>query len=94
MAFAMKDVAFGALSEGWAVGRDGQIIHNQDGGLIWTPQRTSTGKDLTGVEIKFAPLGWAVGDSGVLQRTINGGGYWKHHETHTGYDLHAVSLFQ
>ncbi|MEK9138440.1 MAG: YCF48-related protein, partial [Bacteroidota bacterium] len=92
MPFTMKDVAFGKFSEGWAVGSDGQIIHNQDGGPIWTPQRTSTGKDLTSVEMKFVPLGWAVGHSGIVQRTINGGEYWKYHETGTGYDLHAVSF--
>ena len=90
--FAVNDVAFGDFSEGWAVGRDGQIIHNQDGGPIWTPQRTSTGKDLERVEMKFAPLGWAVGHSGIIQRTINGGGYWKHHETDTGYNLYGVSF--
>ena len=90
--FEINDVAFGNFSEGWAVGRDGQIIHNQDGGPIWTPQRTSTGKDLERVEMKFAPLGWAVGHSGIIQRTINGGGYWKHHETDTGYNLYGVSF--
>ena len=90
--FEINDAAFGDFSEGWAVGRDGQIIHNQDGGPIWTPQRTSTGKDLERVEMDFAPLGWAVGHSGIVQRTINGGGYWKHHETSTGYDLYGVSF--
>ena len=90
--FEINDVAFGNFSEGWAVGRDGQIIHNQDGGPIWTPQRTSTGKDLERVEMNFAPLGWAVGHSGIIQRTINGGGYWKHHETDTGYNLYGVSF--
>jgi photosystem II stability/assembly factor-like uncharacterized protein len=90
--FAVNDVAFGKFSEGWAAGGDGQIIHNQDGGPIWTPQRTSTGKDLESIDMKYAPLGWAVGHSGIIQRTINGGQYWKHHETDTGYDLHGVSF--
>ena len=70
----------------------GQIIHNQDGGPIWTQQRTSTGNDLLGINMNFAPLGWAVGRDGIVQRTINGGGYWKYHETDTGYDLHDVSF--
>ena len=90
--FAINDVAFGKFSEGWAVGRDGQIIHNQDGGPIWTAQRTSTNANLINVEMKFAPLGWAVGDAGIVQRTINGGEYWRHHETDTGYSLNAVSF--
>ena len=91
-AFAINDVTFGNFSEGWAVGEGGDIIHNPDGGPIWTLQRTSTGKNLTSVDMKFAPLGWAVGTNGVIQRTVNGGEYWKFHETHTGSDLHAVSF--
>jgi photosystem II stability/assembly factor-like uncharacterized protein len=90
--FVMNDAAFGKFSEGWAVGADGQIIHNQDGGPIWTPQRTTTGKDLMDVNMDFAPLGWAVGHAGIVQRTINGGAYWKHHETDTGYHLYAVAF--
>ena len=92
--FRMNDASFGKFSEGWAAGSDGQIIHNQDGGPIWTPQRTSTGKDLVDIEMKFAPLGWAVGHSGIVQRTVNGGQYWKHHETDTGYDLFSVNFIK
>jgi len=87
----LAPVAFGKFSEGWAVGRYGQIIHNQDGGPIWKPQQTATENELLGLEMKFAPVGWAVGKSAVL-RTINGGASWKQHETHTGYDLNAVSF--
>lgn len=90
--FAMNDVAFGNFSEGWAVGNDGQILHNQDGGPIWTSQLTSTRRELIGLEMRHAPVGWAVGRGGVILRTINGGEYWKLHETNIGYDLHAVSF--
>ena len=90
--FAMNAIDFGKFSEGWAAGSDGQIIHNKDGGPTWTPQRTTTGKDLMHIDMKFAPLGWAVGHSGIIQRTINGGEYWRFHETQTGYDLNAVSF--
>ena len=90
--FSINEVMFKQFSEGWAAGSDGQIIHNQDGGPIWTPQRTSTGKNLYGIDMKHAPLGWAVGDDGIVQRTINGGGYWKFHETNTGYSLYDVSF--
>ena len=90
--FVINDVAFGNFSEGWAVGEAGEIINNPDGGPIWRLQRTSTGKNLTSVDMKFAPLGWAVGRNGVIQRTVNGGEYWKFHETYTGSDLNAVSF--
>ena len=89
---SINEVAFGKFSEGWAVGENGEIIHNLDGGPIWKLQRTSTGKNLTSINMKFAPLGWAVGTNGVIQRTVNGGEYWKFHETHAGYDLYAVSF--
>ena len=89
---SINEVAFGKFSEGWAVGENGEIIHNLDGGPIWTLQRTSTGKTLTSVDMQFAPLGWAVGSNGVIQRTVNSGEYWKFHETHAGYDLYAVSF--
>ena len=91
-ALSINEVAFGNFSEGWAVGENGEIIHNLDGGPTWTLQRTSTGKTLTGIDMKFAPLGWAVGTNGVIQRTVNGGEYWKFHETHAGYDLYGVSF--
>ena len=91
--FVMNDVGFGKFSEGWAVGQEGQILHNRDGGPIWEPQRTTTGRDLLDVETKFVPLAWAVGSGGTVQRTINGGEYWKLHETNTGYDLNGVSFF-
>ena len=55
---AINAVAFGNFSEGWAVGEGGDIIHNPDGGTTWARQRTSTGKNLTGVDMQFAPLGW------------------------------------
>ena len=90
--FVINDVAFGNFSEGWAVGEAGDIIHNPDGGPIWKQQRTTTGKNLTSVDMRFAPLGWVAGTNGVIQRTINGGEYWKFHETHTGSDLYAVSF--
>ena len=90
--FVINDAAFGEFSQGWAAGNEGQIIHNQDGGPIWTQQRTSTANDLLGINMDFAPLGWAVGRDGIVQRTINGGVYWKYHETDTGYDLHDVSF--
>ena len=90
--FAINEVAFGNFSAGWAVGEGGDIIHNPDGGTIWTSQRTSTNKNLTSIDMKFAPLGWAVGTNGVTQRTVNGGEYWKFHETDTGSDLNAVSF--
>jgi photosystem II stability/assembly factor-like uncharacterized protein len=90
--FVMNDVAFGKFSEGWAVGKHGQIIHNQDGSPIWKAQHTNTENELIGLEMKFAPVGWAVGENGTVLRTINGGASWKQHKTHTGYDLHAVSF--
>jgi photosystem II stability/assembly factor-like uncharacterized protein len=89
---SINEVAFAKFSEGWAVGENGDIIHNLDGGPTWALQRTSTGRNLTSVDMKFAPLGWAVGTNGVIQRTVNGGEYWKFHETHAGSDLYGVSF--
>ena len=90
--FSLNDVAFGKFSEGWAVGRSGDIIHNKDGGPTWSPQRTTANDNLMDIDMKFAPLGWAVGQAGVTQRTINSGTYWRMHETKVNYDLNAVSF--
>ncbi len=90
--FSLTDVDFGKFSEGWAVGRFGDIIHNKDGGPTWTLQRTTTNDTLMSIDMKFAPLGWAVGQSGTIQRTINGGDYWRMHESNTVYDLNSVSF--
>ena len=90
--FSMNDVAFGKFSEGWAVGRYGDIIHNKDGGPTWTLQRTTANDPLMSVDMKFAPLGWAVGHTGTIQRTINGGDYWRMHESNTYRNLNSVSF--
>ena len=90
--FMLNDVAFGKFSEGWAVGRYGDIIHNKDGGPVWKLQRTTVNDSLTSVDMKFAPLGWAVGEGGVTQRTINGGDYWRLHPTGIWSALNDVSF--
>ena len=51
--YSINDVDFGKFSEGWGVGRFGDIIHNKDGGPTWTLQRTTANDTLTSVDMKF-----------------------------------------
>ena len=90
--YSLNDVDFGKFSEGWAVGRYGDIIHNRDGGPTWSLQRTTTNDTLQSIDMKFSPLGWAVGQAGTIQRTVNGGEYWKMHESNTIYNLNSVDF--
>jgi len=78
-------------SEGWAVGDYGAILHNVDGGPIWTEQPIdSTSEDLLKVYFINTQSGWIVGCWGTILRTTDGGKRWLLCTSNTGYDLEAV----
>jgi photosystem II stability/assembly factor-like uncharacterized protein len=100
--YKLQAVHFAQSSEGWAVGDYGAILHNVDGGPIWTEQPINSTPDLRGVYFLAATsrqlessgyqtrYGWMVGKWGTIWHTINGGRYWSHRPSNTCYDLEAV----
>ena len=73
-------VAFGGLSDAWAVGAGGVILHSSDAGLTWSAQQSGTFADLDSVAFPDTEHGWACGglsDSiNVLVTTSDGGTTW------------------
>ncbi len=73
----LYDIFFVSPREGWAVGKDGVIIHTVDGGDTWVGQ--DSGVTLSLNAVAFAPdgkTGWAVGNEGVVRHTTDGGKTW------------------
>lgn len=60
----------------WAVGMGGTILHTEDGGSSWTPQRSGIGADLKSVAFATPQSGWAVGRAGAILHTDDGGTTW------------------
>src|SRR5262249_3840074 len=61
---------------GWAVGKNGTILHTSDGGITWVPQNSSTSNELEGVSFPDPNNGWAVGEHGTIVHTGDGGLTW------------------
>jgi len=61
---------------GWAVGRDGRLVHTVDGGASWALQRSGVDSDLRALAMAITGdgryAGIAVGDRGAFLRTIDG----------------------
>lgn len=70
-------VSFPTEKDGWACGRWGTILHTQDGGLTWAPQKSGTDYSLTSIFFADAQNGWAVGEQGIILNTRNGGKAWE-----------------
>ena len=71
-------------SEGWAVGDYGAILHNVDGGPVWTEQPIDSTPDLLNVYFINTRLGWIVGRWGTILRTTNSGKLWLVCASNTG----------
>src|SRR5215204_3558104 len=74
--FPLFDVDMISVSEAWAVGEVGTILHTTDGGVSWTRQASGTETRLAAVRFKDALRGWAVG-GGLALLTSDGGTTWK-----------------
>lgn len=62
----LLDVDFVSASEGWAVGKNGTILHTTDGGDSWTTQTSNTTNDLYAVDALGASEVYAVGENETL----------------------------
>lgn len=61
---------------GWAVGERGTILHTEDGGGTWKPQKSGTNGYLNSVAFVTPRSGWAVGYNGI-RHTEDGGDSWQ-----------------
>lgn len=79
-------------NRGWAVGREGAIIHTTDGGYTWQNQSSNTTEWLRNVDFWDKEIGWSVGFGGVTLRTTNGGNSWQKINVNSDYYLEATSF--
>lgn len=70
----LESVHFINDNEGWAVGRQGKIVHTTNAGATWTLQNSSTTNDLNKVFMVNSTCGYAVGDGGKFIK-YNGTGW-------------------
>jgi hypothetical protein len=88
----MMSVAFVSPQSGWAVGRDGVILHTDDSGATWKFQTSGTGEDLDEVNFVSPQSGWAVGHAGIILHTQDGGSTWSQEKSGTNVDLMSVCV--
>ena len=74
----MYGVSMSDVSNGVAVGRSGQIVYTNNGGVDWTDATTTNVAStiMNGVSMSDASNGVAVGASGEIVYTTNGGVDW------------------
>jgi photosystem II stability/assembly factor-like uncharacterized protein len=72
---SLLDICFIDISNGWAVGGNGTIIHTSDGGTTWTHQNSGTNNDLLAVNFLDTMNGWTAGKE-ILLMTSDGGVTW------------------
>lgn len=72
-----NDAYFLNTQVGWALGKEGQLIHTFDAGETWQPY--FFGESLEAKSIDFADehKGWVVGEKGLVLHTTHGGLDWQ-----------------
>jgi photosystem II stability/assembly factor-like uncharacterized protein len=84
----LEAVHFITANEGWAVGRQGKIIHTTNAGATWSSQNSGTTNDLNNVHMVNASFGVAVGDGGTVVKY--NGSSWSTTSSGTSQDLYSV----
>lgn len=69
-------VYFVSLTDGWAVGNDGIIMHTTDGGISWNLQGSNTNQTIEDITFIDKETGFAVGSTNIVLKTTNGGAEW------------------
>jgi len=77
MSVDFNDVFFVGTQNGWAIGKDGAIIHTGDSGKTWNAQKSNTKKEIHKLCFVDEQNGWAVGADGLILNTADGGQTWK-----------------
>ncbi|MDZ7369508.1 MAG: YCF48-related protein [candidate division KSB1 bacterium] len=94
----LSSVDFVDTQTGWATGvgrtqrNDGVILHTRDGGVTWTEQWLSSGKQFEQIFFVDERHGWAVGFDGYIVHTNNSGQTWRIQNSGTDFILRAVTF--
>src|SRR4030042_1534641 len=68
--------SFPTAEQGWACGRWGTVLHTEDGGESWSPQKSGVDYTLSAIRFIDPQTGWAVGEEGAIIHTKDGGRTW------------------
>jgi len=77
--------------EGWAVGKNGTVIHTSNGGNKWELQQSGIIEPFLDVYFIDSNRGWAVG-FGPIASTEDGGKTWKCQPNKTGKVLWGIQF--
>jgi photosystem II stability/assembly factor-like uncharacterized protein len=88
-------VSFPDVTNGWAVGDRGLVLHTQDGGKTWAHQDAGTTADLGQVDFPDESNGWALADPPssdnlLALHTTDGGATWS--KVKVAYNVYAEAL--
>jgi photosystem II stability/assembly factor-like uncharacterized protein len=64
----LNNVFFTNNNDGWALGRQGKLIHTSNGGSSWAEQNSGTSEDLHGIFMVNNNVGYAVGNKGKISK--------------------------
>jgi len=84
----LNSVSFIDDNNGWAVGRQGKIVHTTNGGSTWSEQNSGTSKDLNKVHMISSTVGYAVGNNGTFIKY--NGSAWSTVNINFSQDMHGV----
>ncbi|MBE0571214.1 MAG: T9SS type A sorting domain-containing protein [Ignavibacteriaceae bacterium] len=87
----LKGIQMISVTEGWACGDAGAILHTIDAGNTWSLV-TLTGSDLHQIVFKDASTGIVVGDNGTVFTTTNGGTNWISKNSSTSLQLRGAGF--
>ena len=85
-------VHFADTKHGWVVGKEGKILHTNDGGELWYEQQSNTERSLLGVYFVNPQTGWVVGTGGLILHTTDGGANWQPQKSATTKTLRGVAF--
>lgn len=85
-----NELFFSDAKHGWAVTREGKILHTSDGGSNWVYQESGVERDLTSVQFIDPRRGWIVGEEGLVFHTEDGGKNWMRQSIDTKHQLRDV----
>ena len=74
------------------MGKEGTILHTEDGGSTWKTQSSGTAAKLNSVAFATPQSGWAVGKQGTILHTDDGGGTWTIQNSGTSADLRSIAV--
>jgi photosystem II stability/assembly factor-like uncharacterized protein len=103
--FALTDISFVNLNNGWVVGRsfsgsnfEGIILHTSNGGIDWIDQTPGQISGLSSVSFVDSLTGWVAGgggsliDYGLILHTSNGGQNWTTQRQHPDLEIFDIQF--